>query len=100
VNGLRAQQLAQRRRALHERSRVLRLRAGHHVQALQPALGWADRVHGAWCWLRARPPELVWPLAVVTGLWVARRPSRLVTAPLRLWSLWRLWSRLSAGRRG
>ena len=97
---LRAQQLAQRRSALRLRSRSLRARAGLHAQGLQPVLGWADRAHAAWRWLRERPPELLWPLALVTGLWVARRPSRLVSAPLRLWSVWRLWLRLSAGRRG
>jgi hypothetical protein len=96
----RARQLAQRRAALRVRSRALRARAGLHARGLQPVLGWADRAHAAWLWVRARPPELLWPLALVTGLWVARRPSRLVSAPLRLWSVWRLWSRLSAGRRG
>lgn len=96
----RAQQLAQRRHALRERSWALRARAGRHAQALQPVLGWADRAWAAWLWVRARPPELLWPLALVTGLWVARRPSRLISAPLRLWSVWRLWLRLSADRRG
>lgn len=100
MTGLRAQHLALRRVALCRRSRDLRQRAGIHARALQPMLGWADRVYAAWQWLRTRPPALVWPLAVVTGLWVARRPSRLISAPLRVWSLWRLWLRLSAGRRG
>lgn len=100
MTGLRAQQLAQRRVALRRRSRDLRQRAGIHAWALQPVFGWAERVQGAWLWLRARPPELVWPLAVVTGLWVARRPSRLVSAPLRVWSVWRLWQRFSSNRRG
>jgi hypothetical protein len=99
MSALRAQQLAQRRHALRARSRSLRARAGRHAQALQPVLGWADRAQAAWRWVRERPPELLWPLALVAGLWVARRPSRLVSAPLRLWSVWRLWLRLSAGRR-
>jgi hypothetical protein len=96
----RAEQLARRRVALRRRSRDLRQRAGIHAHALQPVLGWAERAHSAWLWLRQRPPELVWPLAVVTGLWVARRPGRLVSAPLRLWSVWRLWQRFTAQRRG
>ena len=78
---------------------ALRAQAGRHAHALQPVLGWADRAQAAWQWVRARPPELLWPLALVTGLWVARRPARLISAPLRLWSVWRLWLRLSAGRR-
>jgi hypothetical protein len=99
MSTLRAQQLARRRVALRARSRALRAQTGRHAQALQPVLGWVDRAQAAWQWVRARPPELLWPLALVTGLWVARRPSRLVSAPLRLWSVWRLWLRLSAGRR-
>lgn len=96
----RAIELARRRVALQLRSGELRRRGQAHLLALQPALTWIDRVHGAWLWVRTRPPEWMWPLAAVTGLWVARRPSRLLSAPWRLWSLWRLWLRLSVSRRG
>ena len=99
MSTLRAQQLAQRRGLLRAHSRALRAQAGRHAHALQPVLGLADRAQAAWQWVRARPPVLLWPLALVTGLWVARRPARLISAPLRLWSVWRLWLRLSAGRR-
>lgn len=92
----RAQQLAQRRVALCLRSQQLRQRASLHARGLEPALGWADRALGAWRWLRERPPALLWPLAAVTGLWVARKPSRLLTMPWKLWSVWRLWLRVSA----
>ena len=98
MNGARAQQLAARRLALQQRSTMLRAQAVFHARALAPVLGWADRVQAAWLWLRERPPALLLPLAVVTGLWVARRPSRLLAMPWRIWSVWRLWHRLRAGR--
>jgi len=98
MNGARAQQLAARRLALQQRSAGLRAQAVHHARALAPLLGWADRAQAAWWWLRERPPALLLPLAVVTGWWVARHPGRLLTMPLRLWSVWRLWLRLRAVR--
>lgn len=98
MNGARAQQLAARRLALQQRSALLRAQAVFHGRALAPVLSWADRAQAAWQWLRERPPALLLPLAVVTGLWVARRPSRLLAMPLRIWSVWRLWHRLRAGR--
>jgi hypothetical protein len=96
---LRAHQLAQRRTALRTRSRSLRARAALQSRALEPVLGWADRVQTAWSWLRGWPREVVLPLAAASGLWMARKPSRFLSVPLRLFSVWRLWQRLTAGRR-
>ncbi|MBX3609290.1 MAG: hypothetical protein KF871_05285 [Hydrogenophaga sp.] len=99
MNPSRADELALRRTQLQQRSRRLRDRTLAHAEALSPALTWAERGLEAWQWLRARPPALVVPLAVVTGVWVARRPSRLFTTPWRLWTVWRLWLRVSAAQR-
>ncbi|NCT96728.1 MAG: hypothetical protein GXD23_05110 [Comamonadaceae bacterium] len=96
----RAEQLRQRHLALRRRSRTLRVRAGMQAESLHPLFGWADRVQDAWRWLRGWPPQLTLPLAAVAGLWLARRPSRLVSLPLRALSLWRLWQRFGAARRG
>lgn len=95
----RAEQLAQRHLALQRRSRALRVRAGVQAESLQPLFGWADRVQDVWHWLRGWPPHLTLPLAAVAGLWVARRPSRLLSLPLRLLPLWRLWQRFNPPRR-
>ncbi|MBN9373661.1 hypothetical protein JNX00_05225 [Hydrogenophaga sp. YM1] len=95
----RAEQLRQRHLSLRRRSRTLRVRAGMQAESLRPVFGWADRVQDAWRWLRGWPPQLTLPLAAVAGLWVARRPSRLVSLPLRALSLWRLWQRFGAARR-
>lgn len=95
----RAEQLALRRRALLGRSRGLRISAELHAQSLQPVFRWVDRVQDGWAWVRSRPPELLWPLASVAGLWLARRPARLLTLPVKAMSLWRLWQRFGAGRR-
>jgi len=99
MTGLRARQLAQRRQALRTRSRALRVRAGLQSRALVPVLTWADRLQAAWAWVRGWPREVVLPIAAASGLWMARKPSRFVSVPLRLLSLWRLWQRFSAGRR-
>lgn len=95
----RAEQLKQRHLALRRRSRALRARAGVQAESLRPVFGWADRAQDAWQWLRGWPPQLTVPLAAVAGLWVARRPSRLLSLPLRALSLWRLWQRFAAPRR-
>lgn len=100
MNLARAEQLRQRHLALRRRSRALRVRAGMQAESLRPVFGWADRVQEVWRWLRGWPPQLTLPLAAVAGLWVARRPSRLVSLPLRALSLWRLWQRFGAARRG
>ncbi len=96
----RAEQLRQRHLSLRRRSRVLRVRAGVQAESLRPMFGWADRVQDAWHWLRAWPPQLTVPVAGLAGLWLARRPSRLVSLPLRLLSVWRLWQRFASTRRG
>lgn len=96
----RAEQLAQRHLALQRRSRALRIQAGVQAESLQPLFGWADRVQDAWHWLRAWPLQLTLPLAGLAGLWLARRPSRLVSLPLRLLPVWRLWQRFASTRRG
>ncbi|MGC4394691.1 hypothetical protein [Hydrogenophaga sp. T2] len=99
MTGLRARQLAQRRTALRARSRALRARAALQSRSLEPVLTWADRVQTAWQWLRGWPREVVLPLAAASGLWMACKPSRFLSVPLRLLSVWRLWQRLTAGRR-
>lgn len=99
MTGLRARQLAQRRQALRVRSRALRVRVALQARALEPVLTWADRVQSAWRWLRGWPREVVLPVAAASGLWMARKPSRFVSVPLRLLSVWRLWQRLTADRR-
>lgn len=96
----RAEQLRQRRLSLRGRSRLLRARFGVQAEALRPVFAWADRVQDAWRWLRGWPPQLTLPLAAVAGLWLARRPSRLLSLPLRLLPLWRLWQRFNPPRRG
>lgn len=95
----RAEQLALRRRLLQGRSRGLRNGASLHAQSLQPIFGWVDRVQDGWAWLRSRPPELVWPLAAAAGLWVVRRPARLVSLPLKFMTWYRLWQRFAPGAR-
>jgi hypothetical protein len=95
----RAEQLALRRQMLQGRSRGLRASATLHAQSLQPVFHWVDRVQDGWDWLRSRPPALVLPLAAAAGLWVLRRPARLLSLPLKLVSWYRLWQRFAPGAR-
>lgn len=85
----RAEQLARRRQQLVLRSGHLRGQVVHQLQAVQPALAWADRLQDAWIWLRANP------LAVAGGVLAVAvwRPRRLAGLALRLWSGWRLLQR-------
>jgi hypothetical protein len=95
----RAEQLALRRQQLQGRSRGLRSSATLHAQSLQPLFTWVDRVQDGLAWVRSRPPELVWPLAGALGLWVLRRPARLVSLPLKVMTWYRLWQRFVPGAR-
>lgn len=85
----RAGQLARRRQMLVLRSGQLRGQVVDQMQAVQPALVWADRLQDAWIWLRANP------LAVVTGVLAVAvwRPRRSLGLALRAWSAWKLLQR-------
>ncbi|MDO9133837.1 YqjK family protein [Hydrogenophaga sp.] len=85
----RAGQLASRRQLLVLRSGQLRGQVVDQMQAVQPALVWADRLQDAWIWLRANP------LAVAGGVLAVAvwRPRRSLGLALRLWSGWKLLQR-------
>ncbi|MDP2251431.1 MAG: YqjK family protein [Hydrogenophaga sp.] len=85
----RAGQLARRRQLLVLRSGQLRGQVVDQMQAVQPALVWADRLQDAWIWLRANP------LAVAGGVLAVAvwRPRRSLGLALRLWSGWKLLQR-------
>jgi hypothetical protein len=85
----RAEQLARRRRMLVLRSGRLRGQVVDQMQAVQPALMWADRLQDAWIWLRANP------LAVAGGVLALAvwRPRRSLGLALRAWSAWKLVQR-------
>jgi hypothetical protein len=86
--------LAQRRQTLVFRSAALRQAVTTDLRLIAPAFTVADRAQDAWIWLRAKPLALLLP-AVAAGLvWAVRKPSRVLTLPLRAWSLWRLWRRI------
>jgi len=90
-----AEQLAKRRQALVLRSLALRQALSTDLRRIAPAFTVADRAQDAWIWLRARPLAM-WLPAVAAGFaWSVRKPARLVTLPLRAWSLWRLWRRVA-----
>jgi hypothetical protein len=90
-----AEQLALRRQALVLRSAALRDALSADLRVIAPAFAAADRAQDAWIWLRAKPLAALLPLVVVGVVWAVRKPSRLVTLPLRAWSLWRLWRRVA-----
>ena len=90
-----AERLALQRRGLALRSSLLRSQAVVQAGELHTALGWVDRVQDGWIWLRQRPPALMWPMAVVSTIWVWRKPARLWRLSWRVWSAWRLWRRLA-----
>lgn len=89
-----AHRLALRRQALVTRSAALRQTLATDCQTLAPAFVAADRVQDAWLWVRERPLAVLLPMVTVGVVWVVRKPSRLLTLPVRLWSLARLWRRL------
>lgn len=90
-----ADRLAQRRQMLVLRSAALRQALTTDLQGFAPAFTVAHRAQDAWIWLRARPLALLLLPAVAAGLaWAVRKPSRVLTLPLRAWSLWRLWRRI------
>lgn len=78
--------LARQRERLVRRSAHLRDAVATELQALQPALSWADRIQDAWLWLRANPLVAVAGVAAV-ALW---RPRRALDWGLRAWSAWKL----------
>jgi len=90
-----AEQLASRRQALVLRSAVMRQALVADLSGLKPVFTGADRVQDAWIWLRAKPLAALLPLVTVGVVWAVRKPSRLVTLPLRAWSIWRLWRRVA-----
>jgi len=92
---LSAEQLAQRRQVLMLRSAALRQVLHADLHNITPAFKVANRAQDAWIWLRARPLAVLLPLVAVGVTWVVRKPARLVSLPLRAWSLWRLWQRLA-----
>jgi hypothetical protein len=92
---LSAEQLAQRRQALVLRSATLRHALGADLCGIAPAFTVADRAQDAWIWLRAKPLAVLLPLVAVGAIWVVRKPARLVSLPLRAWSLWRMWQRVA-----
>lgn len=85
----RAGQLARRRQLLVLRSGSLRGQVADQLQAVQPALVWADRLQDAWIWLRANPLAVVGGVLAV-AMW---RPRRSLALALRLWSGWKLLQR-------
>ncbi len=90
----RASVLARRREMLVRRSAHLRERIGEDLQALQPALSWADRLQDAWHWVREHPLAVAGGLGTL-ALW---RPRRTLGLGLRAWSAWRMLRRLGALR--
>ena len=90
-----ADKLALRRQALVMRSAALRETLAADGRNLAPVFDVADRAQDAWIWARARPLAVVLPMVAVGVTWVVRKPSRVLTLPLRAWSLWRLWRRLA-----
>jgi hypothetical protein len=90
-----ADKLALRRLTLVMRSTALREALADDCRGLAPVFTVADRAQDAWRWLRERPLAVLLPTAAVGAIWVVRRPARLVTLPLRFWSLWRLWRRVA-----
>jgi hypothetical protein len=77
------------------RSAALRQVLHADLRNITPAFTVANRAQDAWIWLRARPLAVLLPLVAVGVTWVVRKPARLVSLPLRAWSLWRLWQRLA-----
>lgn len=90
-----AERLALQRRGLALRSSLLRSQAVVQVGELQTALNWVDLVQDSWIWLRQRPLALMWPVAVVSAVWLWRKPARLWRLSWRAWSAWKLWQRLA-----
>jgi hypothetical protein len=78
--------LARRRERLVRRSAHLRGKVATELQALQPALSWADRIQDAWLWLRANPLVAAAGVAAL-AVW---RPRRALGWGLRAWSTWKL----------
>lgn len=90
-----AEQLAQRRQALVSSSAALRQSLVADLRGLKPVFTGVDHVQDAWTWLRPRPLVVLLPVVAVGVAWVVRKPARLITLPLRAWSLWRLWRRVA-----
>lgn len=81
---------AARKRALIERSAVLRRHLAHdYITLVAPAERVLDRVVGAGHWLRRHP----WLLGGVALAWLWWRPRRAVGLGGRLLGAWALWQR-------
>ncbi len=82
--------LWRRRLELEHRSGVLRDRMASHGQALQPAFHAADRVRAVGAWAIRHP----WVPALLLGLWMAKRPRKVLGWGWRLakggWWVWRV----------
>ncbi len=66
--------LWRRRLELEHRSGVLRDRMAEHALALQPAFTAADRVRAVGAWASRHP----WVPALLAGLWLAKRPRKVL----------------------
>jgi hypothetical protein len=84
------ERLAQRRRALLQRSSELRERLAMQGAAIAPAAVWIDQVRSGWRWLRARP----WIATGLVLLLVWRRPRAAGRVAFMIWRGWRWWRRV------
>jgi len=90
---LRRDELALRRQLLQQRSILLRERVTLQATGLRPALDLADQVRAGLAWLRDHPV----PVAMAALGLALLRPRRSLRWGLRLWSVWRLLTRLRQG---
>lgn len=88
--------LWRRRLELEHRSGVLRERLVEHADALQPAFRVVDQARSAGQWVVRHP----WVPALIGGLWLARRPRRVLRLGWRVarggfwvWRLAQAWQR-------
>jgi len=86
----RAVELARRQQLLLMRSGELRGELLRQADILRQPLALADHAYAGWRWLRTHPEA---PLAAAAVL-VLLRPQRAWRWGWRLWSGWRLYSRL------
>ena len=89
--GQRRARLELERERLRRRSVQLRERIAHQATVLNPALHAADTARGVGDWVRANPLVLVGGAFALLAL----RPRRMLSLGLRLWSGWRVVSRVS-----
>ena len=87
----RQQLLTARCESLQIRNAELRRQLADDSRVLLAPLAVADRLLGGLRWLRAHPQ---WLLAAAATLLILR-PRRSWRLGLRLWSVWRLWQRVT-----